>query len=110
MHTWIREEIGLNDAAGIRQLHRFFLCCLTFHRKGAIELDSPLTIRTIKQSFPNNLQDKCSSRVVKIRKSKNIEASFKDFVEFVEEESNTLNDPVYSRYLQNKEKKADMTR
>ena len=35
--------------------------------------------------------------MAKIRKRKNIEASFADFVEYVEEESNVLSDPVYAK-------------
>ena len=43
------------------------------------------------------MQDKWTSRVGKIRKYRKTEALFHDFVEFVEEESSALNDPVYSR-------------
>ena len=95
-------QIKMNDAAGIRELYRFLLRCLTVHKRGAIDLDSPLTIRTIQQSLPNNLQDKWTARVGRIRKMSKVEASFRNFVEFVEEESLVLNDPVYSRGMQGK--------
>ena len=98
-------QIKMNDGTGVRELYRFLLRCSTCQKRGAINLDSPLTIRTIQQILPNNLQDKWTSRVTKIRKSKEVEASFQNFVEFVEEESLILNDPVYSRNVKKTEEK-----
>ena len=98
-------QIKLNDAKGVKELYRFLLRCLTYQKKGSIDLDSPLTIRTVQQALPTNLQDKWTGRVGKIRKFKEVEASFKDFVEFVEEESSILNDPVYSRNTKKDENK-----
>ena len=47
--------------------------------------------------LPVNMQDGWTNRVNKIRKKKAREALFTDFVEFVEEWSSSLNDPVYAR-------------
>ena len=62
-----------------------------------VDFDSPLTIRKVQLALPTNLQDKWTFRVGKIRKNTGTEASFKHFVDFIEEESMALNDPVYSR-------------
>ena len=100
-------QIRTNDAAGIRSLHRFLLKCLSYQKSGKIDLNSPLTIREIQLSLPNNLQDKWVGRVGRIRKKRNREATFADFAEFVEEESHCLNDPVYARGVSRIEKKED---
>ena len=89
--------IKANDALGLRELYRFLLRCSSYQNKGIVDLNSPLTIRNIQLCLPSNVQDKWTSRVGRIRKRKGEEASFTDFVEFVEEESQMLNDPVYSR-------------
>ena len=89
--------IKTNDAVGLRNLYRFLLRCLSYQKRGSIDLDSPLTIRNIQLALPVNLQDKWTTRVGRIRKKNRKEAGFVDFVEFVEDESYALNDPVYSR-------------
>ena len=43
------------------------------------------------------MQDKWTFRVGKIRKTRGHEAKFKDMIEFIEEESLALNNPIYSR-------------
>ena len=96
LNKW--QQIKSNDAAGLRELYRFLLQGTAYNKKGMIDLDSPLTIRTIQLSLPNHLQDKWAGRVGKIRKNKNREANFTDFVALVEEESRNLNDPLYSRH------------
>ena len=103
LNNW--PQVKNNDAKGLKELHRFLLQIITYEKKGMISLDSPLTIRNLQLSLPNNIQDKWTSRVGKIRKIKKTEAVFADFVEFVEEETLTLNDPVYSRggYKERKE-------
>ena len=60
-------------------------------------MDSPLTIRSVQLALPVNLQDRWNARVGKIRRRKGREAKFADFVEYVEEESECLSDPVYGR-------------
>ena len=90
-------QIRANDAVGMKSLYRFLLRCLSYQKSGKIDLNSPLTIRSIQLSLPNNLQDKWVSRVGRIRKKDSREAEFADFVEFVEDESHCLNDPVYAR-------------
>ena len=89
--------IKTNDALGLRELYRFLVRCASYQERGVVDLNSPLTIRSIQLSLPSNLQDKWTSRVGRIRKKKEVEARFQDFVEFVEEESQMLNDPVYAR-------------
>ena len=100
-------QIKTNDAAGMRSLHLFLSKCLSYQKSGKIDLNSPLTIRGIQLSLPNNLQDKWVGRVGRIRKKWAREATFVDFVEFVEEESHCLNDPVYARGASRVEKKED---
>ena len=95
LNNW--PQIKNNDAGALKELHRFLLQIVTYEKKGILSLDSPLTIRNVQLALPNNIQDKWTGRVGKIRKNRKIEASFKDFVEFVEEEASILNDPVYSR-------------
>ena len=90
-------QIRNNDPGGLRELYRFLVRCASIQKRGIIDLDSPLTIRTIQLALPSCLQDKWTGRVAKIRKRKNIEATFADFVEYVEEESNVLSDPVYAK-------------
>ena len=90
-------QIKANDPGGLRELYRFLIRCASYQRKGIIDLNSPLTIRSIQLALPAGLQDKWTGRAGKIRKKKNAEASFADFLEYVEEESNVLNDPVYAR-------------
>ena len=43
------------------------------------------------------MQDGWAVRVGKIRKNKMVEAKFSDFVEYIEEWCQTLNDPIYAR-------------
>ena len=99
--------IKTNDALGLRQLYRFLVRCASYQEKGIVELNSPLTIRNIQLSLPISMQDKWTSRVGRIRKKRGVEANFKDFVEFVEEESQMLNDPVYARGTSNEKNKLD---
>ena len=97
-----------NDAAGLRELYRFLLRCDSYQRKGIVmDMNSPLTIRTIQLALPTNLQDKWASRAGRIRRKKAMEAAFADFLEFVEEESQTLNDPVYARNAPKESKSGD---
>ena len=90
-------QIKANDAAAIKNLYRFLLRCASYQKVGALDLDSPLTIRSIQLCLPMNLQDKWTRQVGRIRMKKSGEASFADFVEFIKEESQALNDPIYSR-------------
>ena len=86
------------DGASLKALYRFLLQCQTYQRGGIlIGLDSPLEIRNIQLKLPVNLQDKWGHIVGKVRKHKVREATFSDFVDFIESESAVLNDPVYSR-------------
>ena len=100
-------QIKTNDAVGMRSLHRFLLKCLSYQKSGKIDLNSPLTIRGIQLSLPVHLQDRWVSRVGRIRRKREREATFGDFVEFVEEESHCLNDPVYARGGAKMEKKEE---
>ena len=90
-------QIKANDAVGMKSLYRFLLRCLSYQKGGNIDLDSPLTIRSVQLALPVNLQDRWNARVGKIRRRKGREAKFADFVEYVEEESECLSDPVYGR-------------
>ena len=90
-------QIKSNDAAGMKNLYRFLVRCVAFQKTGALDLDSPLVIRNVQLSLPVHLQDKWTSKVGKIRKIGGREAKFVDFLGFVEEEAEVLNDPVYSR-------------
>ena len=90
-------QIKANDAGGLKSLCRFLLQCLSYQKRGGIDLDSPLTIRNVQLALPLHMQDGWAVRVGKIRKNKMVEAKFSDFVEYVEEWSRTLSDPVYAR-------------
>ena len=83
------------------------LKCLSYQKSGEIDLNSPLTIRGIQLSLPVHLQDRWVSRVGRIIRKREREATFGDFVEFVEEESHCLNDPVYARGGAKMEKKEE---
>ena len=94
----------------MRTLYRFLLKCLSYQKSGKVDLNSPLTIRNIQLSLPSHLQDRWVSRVGRIRKKRKREATFGDFVEFVEEESHCLNDPVYARGGAKSEKKDERSK
>ena len=90
--------LKLGDGQGYKNLYRFLLQCRAYQKGGFLDgLDSPLMIRTIQLKLPIQGQDKWVNFVTKKRKRERKEASFKDFVEFVETEMLVLNDPVYSR-------------
>ena len=72
LNNW--PQVKNNDAKALKELHRFLLQIVTYEKKGVINLNSPLTIRNIQLSLPNNMQDKWTSRVGKIRKCKKTEA------------------------------------
>ena len=90
-------QIKSNDGVALKALYRFLLRCSSYQKKGNIDLNSPLTIRSIQLSLPVNMQDSWTTRVSKIRKKKMQEATFFDFVEFIDEWCQSSNDPVYSR-------------
>ena len=109
LKSWPQVKYG--DGASLKALHRFLLQCQTYQKGGLLTgLDSPLEIRNIQLKLPLNLQDKWGHLVGKIRKHKAREATFSDFVEFVDSESTVLNDPVYSRKGPNESKKEDKDR
>ena len=86
-----------NDVIALKRLHRFLLHCIAFQKKGHIDLDSPLTIRCVQLVLPINMQDGWTGKVSKVRRKKKLEATFADFVDFVEEWCERLSDPVYAR-------------
>ena len=96
LRTW--PVIKQNDASAYRKFHRFLLKCLTLQRNGELKvLDSPLSIRQIQLKLPTTHQDRWSKIVEQTRRNSKREATFKDFVDFVDFESSVTNDPVYSR-------------
>ncbi len=90
-------QIKPNDGVALKGLYRFLLRCSSYQKRGNIDLNSPLTIRSIQLSLPVNMQDSWTTRVSKIRKKRMREATFSDFVEFVDEWCQSSNDPVYAR-------------
>ena len=95
LRSW--PQIKANDGVGLKGLYRFLLRCLSYQKKGSIDLNSPITIRSVQLALPVKMQDSWTTRVGKIRKKSKVEATFANFVEFVEEWCQTLTDPVYAR-------------
>ena len=95
LKTW--PQIKANDANALKTLYRFLLRSLSYQKRCSIDLNSPLTIRSIQLALPINLQDSWSARVCKIRMKTKVEATFDDFVKFVDEWCQTWSDPVYAR-------------
>lgn len=105
LKSW--QQIKANDAKGLKTLYRFLLRCLAFQKIGVLELDSPLLLRNIQLSLPTNLQDRWAGKVGKIRNKSGEEAKFQDMLNFIEEETRVLNDPIYSRNGFKESKKTD---
>lgn len=96
LKSW--EVIKHGDGSSLKALYRFLLQCQAYQRAGYLTgLDSPLEIRNVQLKLPLNLQDKWTHTVSKIRRHQLKEASFSDFVKFIETEASVLNDPIYSR-------------
>ena len=91
-------QVKQNDANAFKRFYRFLLRCLTIQKRGELDvLNSPMSIRQLQLKLPTPQQDKWSKIVETTRREKGREASFEDFVKFIDFETSVISDPVYSR-------------
>ena len=94
------------DGAAFRTFHSFLIkyqhltTSLTWN-----ELENPDTICRLLTKLPMYMIDRWNRKVHSIRKKTTMEPKFQDFVDFIEEEAELVNDPLFSR--QSVEKRMD---
>ena len=99
------------DATGFRKFHNFLIKCQSISSSLTWNvLENPDTICTLLTKLPVFVIDKWNSKVLSIRRKKDREPRFNDFVDFIEQETILVSDPLFSRQAveklsNNKEKK-----
>ena len=96
LRNW--ETIKQHDSSAYKKFYRFLLKCKAYKAHGRLsELDCTDMIKTMISKVPASHQEKWNRKASGIRKKKDREADFSDFISFFEEETTLLSDPAYSR-------------
>ena len=86
------------DAAAFRRLFNFLIKCQSLqYNNNQNPLDTPDVICMILTKVPGFLQDRWNRHVHKIRKNHTREPGLLDLTDFIEDEINLVNDPLFSR-------------
>ena len=91
-------QVRQGDAAAYRKFYNFLLKCqsLTDGRKWNL-FNSPDMLCTLISKLPMSVGDRSNRRVQFTRKNQLKEPGLTDFIKFVKEETELVNDPLYSR-------------
>ena len=89
--------VRLNDTVAFKDFHQFLVKCQTY-KEGTrlLELDSADVIRTLVLKLHSGYHERWNRAATKIRMKTNQAATFKDLVDFIEEEKKLLCNPMYS--------------
>lgn len=91
-------QLKFNDAKGFRDFFSFLIKCqsIVIGRDWNV-LDTPDTICALVSKLPGSLTDRWNRKVM-IKRHKHLsEPSLEDFIDFIEQESTLINDPLFSR-------------
>ena len=96
MSKW--PQVRQGDAAAYRKFYNFLLKCqsLTDGRKWNL-FNSPDMLCTLVSKLPMSVGDRWNKKVQFTQKKQLREPDLADFIKFVEEETELVNDPLYSR-------------
>ena len=90
--------IKITDTVGLKKIHLFLLKCQVYRKKGGLQdLDSAPLIRSIIAKLDMSYQENWRARAESTRRDKKREPSFNDFVNFIDFQACSANDPSYSR-------------
>ena len=91
-------KIKPGDAAAYRRLFNLLIKCQSLqYSNNQNPLDIPDVICMILSKVPGFLQDRWDKHVHKIRKTSTREPGLPDLTNFIEDEMNIVNDPLFSR-------------
>ena len=108
IRNWPKLKFG--DAKGFRKFYNFLVKCEGV-AKGQLwnAINTPDIICMLASKLPNGLIDRWNRTAYNIRKRQECEPSLNDLIEFVDQETSMVNDPMFPRealecYCENLEK------
>ena len=101
IREWPQLKVG--DAEGFRKFYNLLVKCQSGVKSGRIqsELDSPDTLRLLQSKLPHSLQERWNRKVFMLRRSQYREVTLSDFVNYVDDETTLVNDPLFSKEASN---------
>ena len=96
VRNWPKLKFG--DAKGFRQFYNFLVKCEGVARdQGWNIINTPDILCMLVSKLPNGLIDRWNRVVYNIRKKQEHEPNLHDLIEFVDQETALVNDPLFSR-------------